>query len=119
MKLERIHHASLCVSDLARARRFYEEILGLEKIPRPDFPFEGAWYRAGENEVHLIVLPEGTAQETPLNALHRHVGFAVADVGAASEELRARGCDVLGGGEGATQAWVRDDDGNIIELICP
>jgi glyoxylase I family protein len=119
MKLERIHHASLCVSDLARARVFYGEILGLEEIERPDFPFGGSWYRAGGNEVHLIVLPEGTSPETPLNALYRHVGFAVADVGAASEELRARGYEVLAGGEGATQAWVKDDDGNIIELIQP
>ena len=56
MKLERIHHASLCVSDLDRAKIFYSEVLGLEEIARPDFPFPGAWYRAGGNELHLIVL---------------------------------------------------------------
>jgi len=119
MKIERIHHASLCVSDLARARVFYGEALGLREIPRPDFPFAGAWYATGGNEVHLIVLPEGTAPDTPLNALHRHVAFAVDDVGAASEELERRGYAVLGGGPGSTQAWVRDEDGNIIELIHP
>ncbi|MFQ5458437.1 MAG: VOC family protein [Myxococcota bacterium] len=119
MKPEGIHHASLCVTDLARARKFYEEVLGLEEIPRPDFPFEGAWYRAGGSEIHLIVFAEGAAPATPLNALHRHVGLAVADVGAASAELRDRGYEVLGGGEGATQAWVKDEDGNIIELISP
>jgi glyoxylase I family protein len=119
MKLERIHHASLCVVDLARAKAFYGEVLGLEEIPRPDFPFEGAWYRAGGNELHLIVLPGGTAPGTPLNALHRHVAFAVDDVAAAARELVARGFEVLGGGEGATQAWVRDEDGNIVELIRP
>ena len=156
MKLERIHHASLCVSDLARAKAFYGESLGLEEIPRPDFPFPGAWYRAGANEVHLIVLlpevprpevprPEvprearadsdkaradsdkaradrindDPAPATPLNALHRHVAFAIDDVGAASAELEKRGYEVVGGGPGATQAWVRDDDGNIIELIRP
>lgn len=119
MKLERIHHASLCVSDLSRARVFYGEVLGLEEIPRPDFPFAGAWYRAGANEVHLIVLEEGTQPGTPLNALHRHVAFALDDVGAASAELEKRGYDVLGGGPGASQAWVKDADGNIIELIRP
>lgn len=117
MKLDRIHHASLCVADLARARRFYEKVLGLEEIPRPDLPFEGAWFRAGANEIHLTVFPEGTAPDTPLIPLHRHVAFAVADVCAASRELREKGCEVLGGGEGATQAWVKDEDGNIIELI--
>lgn len=119
MKLERIHHASLCVRDLARARVFYGEVLGLEEIPRPDFPFEGAWYRAGGNELHLIVLPEGAAPGTPLNALHRHVAFAVEDVPGAARELADRGYEVLGGGDGATQAWVRDEDGNILELISP
>jgi len=144
MKLERIHHASLCVSDLARAKVFYGEVLGLEEIPRPDFPFGGAWYRAGGNELHLIVLApevprpeirrdaavdsrnaradrfqEDTAPGTPPNPLHRHVAFAVDDVGAASAELENRGYAVLGGGPGAAQAWVRDDDGNILELIRP
>ena len=119
MKIERIHHASLCVRDLARAKAFYGGVLGLQEIPRPDFPFEGAWYRAGEGEVHLIVLPEGTAPDTPLNALHRHVAFAVEDVAGASGELAARGYEVLGGGEGASQAWAKDDDGNIVDLIAP
>ncbi len=119
VKLERIHHASLCVRDLSRAKAFYGEVLGLEEIPRPDFPFEGAWYRAGGNELHLIVLPEGTSPDTPLNALHRHVAFAVEDVAGASSELAAKGFEVLGGGDGASQAWVKDADGNIVELIRP
>ncbi len=37
-------HASLLVSDLARARAFYEGILGLEPSPsRPAMDFPGVW----------------------------------------------------------------------------
>ena len=43
MKPTRLHHVSLCVTDVERARRFYIGILGLEEIERPNFPFPGAW----------------------------------------------------------------------------
>ena len=75
-------HMSFPVKDLARAREFYEGILGLEEIPRPaQFTFPGAWYQAGECEVHLIQTPEGLDLGDPPKALHpmaRHSAFAVA-----------------------------------------
>ena len=55
LKIETLHHVSLPVSDLKRAKQFYESILGLEKIKRPPFDFEGAWYQLGDRQLHLIV----------------------------------------------------------------
>ncbi|MEO5886598.1 MAG: VOC family protein [Anaerolineales bacterium] len=55
LKIESLHHVSLPVSDLKRAEQFYESILGLEKIERPPFDFEGAWYQLGDRQLHLIV----------------------------------------------------------------
>jgi catechol 2,3-dioxygenase-like lactoylglutathione lyase family enzyme len=53
-----VHHVSVCVSDLDRAKRFYGEVLGLPELLRPDLGFPGAWYRVGTNqELHLIVHP--------------------------------------------------------------
>jgi glyoxylase I family protein len=44
------------VSDLDRSVSFYREILGLEQIVRPNFPFPGAWFRLADGqELHLIV----------------------------------------------------------------
>jgi glyoxylase I family protein len=63
MQIETIHHVSLPVSDLARAREFYVGVLGLEAIARPDFPFDGAWLRVGNSTLHLIV-PEQTDMPT-------------------------------------------------------
>ena len=55
LKIEILHHVSLPVSDLKRAQEFYESILELEKIERPPFDFEGAWYQLGDRQLHLIV----------------------------------------------------------------
>jgi len=55
LEFETLHHVAISVSDLARAKRFYGEILGLEEIARPNFPFAGAWYRIVDRELHLIV----------------------------------------------------------------
>ncbi len=44
LEFETLHHVAISVGDLARAKRFYGEILGLEEIARPNFPFAGAWY---------------------------------------------------------------------------
>ena len=49
LELEILHHVAVSVSDLARAKEFYGNVLGLEEIARPAFPFDGAWYRVGRS----------------------------------------------------------------------
>jgi catechol 2,3-dioxygenase-like lactoylglutathione lyase family enzyme len=40
----RLDHIQINVTDLARAKRFYGEVLDLEEAPRPEsFDFAGAW----------------------------------------------------------------------------
>lgn len=62
MKYQAIHHVAVDVTDLERSRRFYQEVLQLEEIPRPPFDFPGAWYALGPDgqQVHLIVYPNHT-----------------------------------------------------------
>ncbi len=61
MRIEIIHHVSLTVSDLDRSRQFYREILALNEIERPGFPFPGAWFQIGGNQqLHLILHPGAT-----------------------------------------------------------
>ena len=56
MEIELLHHVSVPVRNLERSKQFYREILGLEEIPRPNFPFGGAWFRLAEKqELHLIL----------------------------------------------------------------
>ena len=74
LELEVLHHVAISVSDLARAKDFYGNVLGLEEIARPAFPFDGAWYRVGNQEVHLIVPrrsePFGTGKGVTLESCH-------------------------------------------------
>ena len=49
-----VHHVSLNVHDADQTGRFYTEVLGFEKLPRPDFGVPGLWLRCAGQEVHLI-----------------------------------------------------------------
>jgi catechol 2,3-dioxygenase-like lactoylglutathione lyase family enzyme len=111
----------LPVKDMARARRFYEQSLGL--VPagaKPDGKFV---YRVGATEIALFPRPEGT------RATHTALSFRVADIAAAVNALEGRGVvfadyDLPGlktvehvcvlGAEKA--AWFEDPEGNILCL---
>ena len=111
----------LPVKDLARARRFYEQQLGLAPQGlRPDGKFV---YRVGGTTLALFPKPEGTKAE------HTAVSFRVGDIAAAVAELEGRGVafadyDLPGlrtvdhvcvlGSEKA--AWFEDPEGNILCL---
>ena len=41
--LQGLLHVAIKTADLARTRRFYLEVLGLQEMPRPDFGYPGAW----------------------------------------------------------------------------
>ena len=120
MIAQRLHHASFPVSDLARSMDFYGRVLGLQPIARPPLPFPGAWYQAGACEVHLIVPFEGTdVGKAPqqVNPFAVHTAFTVSDYEAVRTRLLGEGLELLETGPEVGQMWVRDPDGNIIELI--
>ncbi len=116
------HHMSFPIKDLERSRKFYQEILGLTEIPRPDFGVPGLWLQAGAGQVHLIQVEEnwdvGTPPET-LNPAGRHAAFAVKDYTEALVHLKKAGLEVLETSKEKGQMWVKDPDGHIIEFICP
>lgn len=120
--IKNVHHVSFSVSDLARSRRFYEEVLGLEQIERPDLGLPGVWYRAGGSEVHLIARPEGADVGTApsgTNPLANHQAFEIEDYAKTLDWLASKAIDVLEAGAERGQMWIRDPDGFVIELIVP
>jgi catechol 2,3-dioxygenase-like lactoylglutathione lyase family enzyme len=106
-----LHHSSIRVADLARSIEFYESLLGLRSIPRPDFGIPGRWYGIGGGQLHLI---QGEAPGTTLDPSGPHFAIAVTDLDAARRELATAGVEMLD--PGGNQLWLRDPDGNVVEL---
>jgi catechol 2,3-dioxygenase-like lactoylglutathione lyase family enzyme len=111
----------LPVKDLERARRFYEQCLGLEAgTAKQDGKFV---YHCGGTEIALFPKPEGTKAE------HTALSFRVDDIARSIEALKARGVTfadydfpglktvghvcVLGSEKAA---WFEDTEGNILCL---
>ena len=117
-----IHHVSVCVSDLARAKQFYGEVLGLRELPRPDLGFPGAWYAVGPaQELHLIVHPPSrTRRDTPeIDGRDGHFAFRVTSYADTLARLRAHGIALIESPHNKTpwaQIYVTDPDGNVIEF---
>jgi len=116
MELRKLLHAGLLISDLERSRRFYSGILGLKEKPRPAFDFPGAWYDLGECELHLIVTPEVLPAGGERPSRDFHVSFLIDDYEAAKQALNNAGVPFREGSSGLAQIFVRDPDGNLIEL---
>jgi glyoxylase I family protein len=93
MKIELLHHVAVPVSNLERSVTFYRDILGLEQIARPNFPFPGAWFRLTEaQELHLIVHTNPTYRlGKTVDDRDIHFAARVESYGKVLEFLRARG----------------------------
>jgi glyoxylase I family protein len=116
-----LHHVSVSVTDLERAKRFYGEVLGLPELPRPAFDFPGAWYALGERQLHLIIhnAQRSLRGTTDVDPRDGHLALRVDDVDTALERLRAHGVEVVESRVNPTpwqQLYLTDPDGNVVEL---
>ena len=112
----------LAVKDVARARRFYEEVLGF--VPLANGMDDVLQFRAGE--LVFVVYPSQYAGTNRATALTWSVGDQLED---AVETLKAKGVtfehyqlpDTVREGDihvsgGIRNAWFKDPDGNIHAL---
>lgn len=113
-------HASLLVSDLDRARAFYENLLGLSPDPnRPDLGFPGVWYGVGNAQIHLLCLPSpGPAGQRPEHGgRDRHTALAVSGWDALKSALEDAKITYTLSRSGRRALFCRDPDGNTLELV--
>ncbi len=113
-------HASLLVADLDRARAFYEGLLGLSPSPaRPEMSFAGVWYDVGRGQIHLINLPnpDPVSGRPEHGGRDRHTALGVADWEALKARLDGAGVAYTLSRSGRRALFVRDPDGNALELV--
>jgi glyoxylase I family protein len=115
-----LHHVSFVVRDTARSLAFYRDLLGLEVDPgRPDLGYPGAWLRCGDQQIHLLELPNVDPVEgRPAHVgRDRHAAFRVEDIDAFERLLNDAGVSFTRSRSGRRAIFCRDPDGNGLELI--
>jgi catechol 2,3-dioxygenase-like lactoylglutathione lyase family enzyme len=112
MQVERVDFVSFLTQDIARAKRFYTDVLGLEIESEGDSDME---FRCGQVTLDIFD-PSSIGQPFAPSA---GIALRVPDVDAARAELEAKG--VVFDGETietsvCKQAWFKDPDGNALML---
>jgi catechol 2,3-dioxygenase-like lactoylglutathione lyase family enzyme len=135
-KLNGLVETALFVEDLARARDFYEKILGLSKVKESD---TGCVFRIGTQRYLLLVdrnaahTPNKTASGDVLPACalpeqhgrgpgHLAFGISEKDLDLWRARLAKHSVDLLkeiSWETGARSLYFRDPDGHLIELATP
>jgi YD repeat-containing protein len=118
----RFTHVSISAHDADELASFYEEIFDMERVPAPDFDIPVAWLRCGSKQLHIferdITPPE-----------YHHFALHVGDFKAVFHEARDRDLfesyfddgspAVYELPDGAVQTYLRDPDGNRLEVNWP
>ncbi|MGJ4945621.1 VOC family protein [Bradyrhizobium sp. HKCCYLS1011] len=115
-----LDHFNIRTRKLAETVGFYEEVLGLENGPRPNFAFPGAWmYSEGRPVVHLVDIAQTSEPQKPDSGVVHHVAFVSRGFAGMKARLAGKGMAFdarqVPGGE-LWQIFVRDPNGVMIEL---
>jgi glyoxylase I family protein len=115
----RLHHSSLVVSDTVASLAIYVGVLGLEQTERPDLGFSGAWLQLGEQQIHLLELPntDPTTGRPDHGGRDRHVALSTDALDPVRESLEKAGIAYTLSKSGRRALFFRDPDGNAIEIL--
>ena len=122
MAIVSLQHVQMTIpaSQAAEARRFYGELLGLAEMPRPrslpDAGRTGAWYRIGDQELHLR-FEAGPDGEPGLS--DGHPALVTNDLDGLRTRLSDAGVELEEAIpiEGRARFFARDPGGNRIEFL--
>jgi len=116
----RIAHIGLIVADLDRAALFYERILGLKRIERPNLAFDGIWYGLEDGQqIHLMLLdnPYSDCEKPAHGGRDHHVAVQIDDYNMIRQCLDDANVAYTISKSGRSALFCRDPDGNTIELM--
>ncbi len=88
-----LHHFQLTVRDIEKSRAFYGGFLGLHELPRPQFPYPGAWFEfANGAQLHIVKVPNPLWSGTKVMQIYEnHLALRVNSFSQAVAMLRAYG----------------------------
>jgi len=119
MQMERslvkgFHHVAIVVKDVEKSKAFYEGVLNLKPIFRPDFSFKGEWYQMGDQELHLM------QKDTVRNQV-QHFAIETIDIETIFETLKVKGVPIVSPPgkrphDNSDFMFCLDPDGNLIEI---
>ena len=128
-----LHHLLIAAREVERSRRFYADVLELEEIARPAFPYPGAWFRIGNNQqLHVVVRSETISRgEKNIDSWDVHFALRVKSYRETVAWLQGKGFredapendlrkmivkpDSI---TGNPQIYILDPDRNVIEFNC-
>lgn len=122
--MARLRHFAVCVRDLEKSAKFYEEVFDLKRHGREDFPIGSAIY-LGDGVVNLALIKFSGKQANdladPENAVGaNHFGFQVDDLKAAQERIEKAGgvffFDFGDDKKGNFERKMKDPDGIIFDI---
>lgn len=115
-----VDHVSVMVADVEIATAFYQQVLGLPAVDRPDLGFPGAWLRLTAGvDLHLLQLPNPDPVDgRPMHGgRDRHVALRVASTAPFVDRLTTMNWPFTASRSGRDAVFLRDPDGNALELV--
>ncbi len=118
-QIESLDHVSVLVADVAQAVAFYQAVLGVQEVARPDLGFPGAWLNlAGGVDLHLLQLPNpdvGCVRPAH-GGRDRHIALRVTATAPFAAKLSEMNWPFTRSYSGRDALFFRDADGNAWEL---
>lgn len=124
MAMARLRHFAVCVRDLEKSAKFYEEVFGLQRHGREDLPIGSAMYLS-DGVVNLALIKfsstQGNDLADPTKAIgSNHFGFQVEDLKEAQERIEKAGgkffFDLGDERKGNFERKMKDPDGIIFDI---
>jgi catechol 2,3-dioxygenase-like lactoylglutathione lyase family enzyme len=117
-----LNHVSILATDIDESTEFYSDVLGMERVPAPNFEVPVQWLQAGSGQIHLF---ERDIDPVP----YYHFGVTVDDFEAVyrrakADELFANWDDTTDGSiyrlpDDTAQMYLNDPTGNLLEVDYP
>ncbi len=116
-----MRHIALNVKDVERSKAFYQDVLGMEVVWRPD-P-QNAYLSSGPDNLALHETPGGQVPAAATSSLD-HLGFIVSTIDRVQElenEFRARRVTIIKPfkrhRDGSASFYCADPDGVVIQML--